>query len=102
MKIRKGDNVKVISGNDRGKQGKIAAVLPKEGRIIVEGINMKKKHVRPRQQGKKGELVRIPAPFPVSRVMLVCSKCGKLARAGYKINDYGGKIRICKKCGAEI
>lgn len=101
MKIKKGDQVKIISGNDKGKQGKVLVVLPEEHRIVVEGINVKKKHVRPKQQGKKGELVRIPAPFPASRVQLVCSKCGKMTRAGYSSNS-GGKIRVCKKCGQEI
>lgn len=102
MKIRKGDQVKIISGNDKGKQGKVLAVLLKEERIVVEGANIKKKHVRPKKQGQKGELVRIPAPFPVSRAMLVCSKCGQAARVAYKINDSGQKTRVCKKCGGEV
>lgn len=97
MKIHKGDQVKIISGNDEGKQGKVLAVFPKEGKIVIDGLNIKKKHARPRQQGKKGELVRIPAPFPVSRVMLVCPKCGKAVRAGYRVNA-GTKSRFCKKC----
>ena len=101
MKIRKGDNIKIISGNDKGKQGKVLAVFPNERKIVVEGVNIKKKHVRPKQQGKKGELVRIPAPFFASRVGLVCPKCGKPARAGYKITE-NKKFRICKKCGGEI
>lgn len=97
MKVKKGDQVKIISGNDRGKQGKVLAVFPNDGKVVIEGLNIKKKHVRPRQQGKKGELVRIPAPFPVSRVMLVCPKCGKAVRAGYQVNA-GTKSRFCKKC----
>lgn len=102
MRIRKGDIVKIISGNDSGKQGKILVVFPKDGRVVVEGLNIKKKHIRPKQQGKKGELVRIPAPFPASRVMFLCSKCGKPTRIGYKINDLGIKSRICRKCGGDI
>ena len=102
MKLKKGDNIKVISGNDRGKSGKILAALPADGRIVVEGVNMKKKHMKPRQQGKKGELVRIPAPFPVSRAMLICLKCGKAAKIGYRINESGRKSRVCKKCGGEV
>lgn len=98
MKIKKGDQVKIISGNDKGKQGKILAVLPHAGKIVVEGINIKKKHVRPKRQDKKGELVRIPAPFFASRVMLLCPKCEKPARFGYKINDSGQKTRVCKIC----
>ena len=101
MKIRKGDQVKIISGNDKGKQGKILSVFPDSGKIAVEGINMKKKHVRPRRQGQKGELVRIPAPFPAAHAMLVCGKCGKPARLGRLVNPSGEKVRICKKCGAE-
>ncbi|MBI2640768.1 MAG: 50S ribosomal protein L24 [Candidatus Sungbacteria bacterium] len=102
MKIRKGDQVKIISGNDKGKQGKVLAVFSSKGKIVVEGLNIRKKHVRPKQQGKKGELVKIPAPLPVSRAMLVCPKCGKPTRVGSKINDPGRKARVCKKCGGEI
>lgn len=102
MKIRKGDNIKIVSGNDKGKQGKVLAVLTHEERIVVDGLNIKKKHVRPRQQGKKGELVKIPAPFAVSRAMIVCSKCGKPTRIGFKIGATGAKARVCKKCGAEL
>lgn len=102
MKFKKGDSIKMIAGNDRGKQGTILSVLPHEGTIIVEGVNMKKKHVRPRQQGKKGELVRIPAPFPSSRAMIVCARCGKPARIGIKKNESGQKARVCRKCGSEL
>lgn len=102
MKIRKGDIIKIISGNDKGKQGKVLSVFPHTGKIVVEKINMKKKHVRPRRQGQKGELVRIPAPFSASRAMLVCQKCGKPVRVGYGAVEQGGKTRACKKCGAEI
>lgn len=101
MKIKKGDTVKIISGNDRGKQGKVLAVFPKDARIVVSGVNIKKKHVRPRRAGQKGELVQIPAPFPVARSMLVCSKCVKAARVGQKKVE-GRKIRVCKKCGVQI
>lgn len=102
MKIKKGDQVKMVSGNDKGKQGKVLAVFPKIEKLVVEGLNIKKKHVRPRQQGKKGELVRIPAPLPVSRAMLVCPKCGKPTRVGYKSDGLGNKSRVCKKCGANL
>ena|SRR3989344_3035800 len=101
MKIRKGDQVKIISGNDRGKTGKVLVALPEERRIVVEGINIKKKHVRPKQQGKKGELVRIPALFPESRVMLICPKCGKPTRIGYK-KEGARKTRICKRCKVTV
>ncbi len=102
MKIKKGDIVKIVSGNDRGKQGKVLAVFPKESKVVVDGLNMKKKHVRPRSQGKKGELIRLPAPLHVSRIMLLCSKCSKPTRVGYKINDLGIKSRVCLRCKGEI
>lgn len=101
MKIKKGDVVKIISGNDKGKTGKVLVVLPQEGQVIIDGMNIKKKHSKPRSQGKKGELVRIPAPFSISRVMLICAKCGKPTRVGYSLVE-GGKRRKCRKCGVEI
>ena len=97
MKIKKGDQVKIISGNDKGKTGKVLAALPEEGKIVAEGINIKKKHVRPRERGKKGELVRIPAAFPASRAMVICPNCGKPTRIGYRTTE-NKKVRICKKC----
>ena len=102
MKIKKGDNVKIISGNDKGKLGKVLAALPVENRIVVEGLNMKKKHVRARRQDQKGEMVRIPAAFAVSRVMIVCSKCGKAARIKHAFNDAHKKVRTCAACGSEL
>lgn len=101
MKLKKGDQVKIISGNEKGKQGKILSVFDEEGRVIVEGLNMKKKHMRPRQQGKKGEVILKSASLAVSRAMLICKKCGKSTRIGFWVSDAGVKVRICKKCGAE-
>ncbi|MBI2640237.1 MAG: 50S ribosomal protein L24 [Candidatus Sungbacteria bacterium] len=102
MKIRKGDTVKILSGKDRGKTAKVFRVYPKEERILVEGLNLKKKHVRSKRQDKKGEVVLIPAPFPVSKAILVCPSCKKPARVGYKIKDPSQKTRVCKKCGNEF
>lgn len=102
MKVHKGDIVKIISGNDKGKQGKVLSVLPKERKIVVEGINIKKKHVRPRREGQKGELVRMPAPFLVSRAMFFCVRCARPVRVGYKFNGTKQKLRMCKKCGSGI
>lgn len=99
MKIKKGDTVKIISGNDKGKRGKVLSVFPEKGRLVVEGVNVKKKHVRPKKEGQKGELVRMPAPFPVSRAEFVCTNCSQSTRISYKIDEAGQKIRICKKCG---
>ena len=102
MKIHTGDTIRIISGNDKGKSGKVLAVLPSRLSVVAENLNMKKKHVRPRTQGQKGELVRIPAPMQVSRVMLVCAKCSKPTRVGYARDESGKKQRVCKKCGASI
>lgn len=101
MKIRKGDHVKIISGNDRGKTGSVRAVFPVSRRIVVEGVNVKKKHVRPRRQGQKGELVRVPLPFPVSRAMLVCSGCGKAMRPVIRVEG-DIKQRVCRACGKAV
>mgnify|MGYP001568678952 FL=1 len=102
MKIKKGDSVHIISGNDKGKHGKVVAVLPDENRIVVEGLNIKKKHVRPRKQGQKGELVRIPGAFSASRAMILCSKCDKPARIKFGFNDAHKNMRICVRCGSEL
>src|SRR5258708_2025803 len=101
MKIKKGDNVKIISGKDRGKIAKVIRVSPDEERIVVEGVNMRKKHRRPRQDGKKGEIIHIAGTMHVSNVMIVCSKCGKPARIGYRVEG-DTKQRICKKCGSDL
>lgn len=102
MKFKKGDTVKLISGNDKGKQGKILAVLPVKGTMVIEGLNLKKKHVKPRQQGKKGELVRFPAAVAQSRAMLVCPACARATRIGMQRDAAGKKVRVCKRCGKEI
>ena len=101
MRIKKGDNIIVISGKDRGKQGKIIKVLPNNEKVIVENINLKKKHQRPKTGGKKGEKIEAPRPIPGSTVALVCKNCGKPTRAGRQILPDGKKIRICKRCGLE-
>ncbi len=101
MKIKKGDNVKILTGKDRGKTGKVLKVLPKAGKATVEGMNLMKRHTKPRRQGEKGQRVSIPASVDISNLMLVCPKCSKAARVGYKINS-GNKFRVCKKCNSEI
>lgn len=104
MKIRKGDTILIISGKDRAKKGKVIEVLPKENRIVVEGINIVKKHVRPKRAGEKGQRVEVPRPLDLSNVKLVCPKCKKPTRVGYKLVIKGKekKQRICKKCKQEI
>ena len=101
MKIKKGDTVLILSGKDRGRTGKIGKVFPKRKKIIIDGINIVKKHVRPRKQNQKGEVVEVPAPFDMSNAKLICPKCNKPVRVGYKVVD-DKKIRICKKCREEI
>ena len=101
MKIKKGDQILVISGKDRGRKNKIIRVFPKEGKVIVEGINLRKKHVKPKKSGEKGQIVETPAPLNVSDLKLICSKCGKPTRVGYKMEGKR-KYRICKKCNQEI
>lgn len=109
MKIKKGDNVLVIAGKDRGRRGKVIEVLPKEGRVVIEGINLRKKHVRPRRSGEKGQIVSMPGPLHISNVKLLCPNCGKPTRVGFEVvkaNKEGlrkkEKYRVCKKCGAKI
>jgi large subunit ribosomal protein L24 len=101
MKIKKGDNILVIAGKDRGRTGKVIKSLPKELKILVEGINLKKKHVKPKKEGEKGQVVQVPAPLTISNVKIVCPKCGKATRIGYTI-EKDEKKRICKKCKQEI
>jgi len=98
MKIKKGDKVKIIAGKDKGKQGRILQVLPKEGKVVVEGLNLVIKHVRPRRAGEKGQRIQFPAPLNISNVMLICTKCDKPTRVGYKILENKKKVRICKRC----
>jgi len=102
MNIKKGDAVKIISGKDKGKKGKVLQVLAKEEKVVVEGFNMMAKNVRPKRMGEKGQVVRYNAPMDVSNVMLFCSKCNKAVRTGYSITKEGKKTRICKKCKQSI
>lgn len=102
FKIKKNDLVKILSGRDRGKSGRIISVLPKEGRIVVEGLNLVKRHRRPRRQGEKGQIVQIPAPMPISKVMLVCQSCKKAQRPKIIVDASGKKNRVCRKCSALI
>lgn len=101
MKIKKNDTILIISGKDKGKKGKVIEALPKQGRIVVEGLNLRKKHVRPKKSGEKGQIISMPFPFNVSNAMLVCPKCGEPSRIGSKIEGEK-KFRICKKCKQEI
>lgn len=97
MNIKKGDTVKIILGKDQGKKGKVLQVLPQEHRLVVEGLNLLTKNVRPRREGEKGQRVQFNAPLDISNVMLVCPKCSKPTRVGFKLLD-NKKSRICRKC----
>jgi large subunit ribosomal protein L24 len=99
MKIKKGDLVKILSGKDKGKQGKIIKMLPKVNKAVVEGINLHKKHAKAKQSGQKGEVVLLPAPLILAKMQLICPQCGKITRVCYEISGTNSnKIRICKKC----
>ena len=101
MKIKKGDTVEVLSGNDRGKRGEVLEVIPKKDKIVVKGVNIRKKHVKPRKQGEQGGI--IPSEYAIysSKVNVVCPKCKKAVKVGYTI-EKDEKVRVCKKCGAKI
>ena len=101
MNIRKGDKVVVISGKDKGKEGKILVADPKAGKVIVEGVSVASKHQKPRKQGEEGGIIKMETPIYACKVMVVCPKCGKPTRVAHKIVD-GKKVRVCKKCGAEL
>lgn len=101
MKIKKGDKVEAIAGKDRGKRGNVLRTIPGSSSVSVEGLNIVKKHIRPRREGEKGQRVEIPAPLDTSKVMVVCPKCGKPSRLGYKI-DGKERVRVCKRCRAEF
>ena len=101
MKIKKGDTVQVLSGNDKGKKGEVLEVIQKDSKVIVKGVNVRKKHIKPRKQGDEGGIIPIECAINSSKVNVVCSKCGKPARIGYKVEN-DKKVRICKKCGTVI
>ena len=101
MNIKKNDTVVVLSGKDKGKKGKVLEAMPAAGKVIVEGVNIATCHVKPRKQGEEGGIIRKEIPMYVSKVMLVCPKCGKATRVGHTEKD-GKKVRVCKKCGAEF
>ena len=101
MNIIKNDKVVVLSGKDKGKQGKVLEAMPADKKVIVEGVNVATCHVKARKQGEESGIVRREIPMYVSKVQLVCPKCGKATRVGFKVEN-GKKTRICKKCGAEV
>lgn len=101
MRIKKNDTVLIISGKNKGKKGKVLEAFPTKNRIVVEGVNVAKKHRRPRQEKEKGQVIELVKPIDVSNVKIICPKCSKASRVGYKKAEKG-KNRICKKCQREI
>ena len=101
LHVKKGDEVMIISGKDKGKKGKVLEVSPSERKVIVEGRNMVTKHVKPRRQGELGGIVKAEGPLYACKVMPVCPKCSKATRVGQKIEG-DKKVRVCKHCGAEL
>lgn len=101
MNIRKGDTVKIMKGKDRGKTGAVIRVFRDEGRVSVENLNVVKKHVRPKKQGEKGQVVGVPRPLSLSNVQIICSSCNRPVRVGFEMRD-GKKVRYCKKCKAAL
>ena len=104
--VKTGDTVMVISGKEKGKKGKIVAVSPKEGKVLIEGVNMVSKHVKPRQAGQEGGIIEAEGAMYATKVQVVCPACKKATRIGHKkVTNAAGKsrsVRICKKCGEEI
>ena len=101
MRIKKGDNVQVLSGNDKGKTGEVLEVNPKTDKIIVKGVNVRKKHVKARKQGEESGIIAVECAIPSSKVNVICPKCGKTTKVGYSM-EKDQKVRVCKKCGTTI
>ena len=98
MKIKKGDTITMLSGKDRNKTGKVLRVLAEAEKVVAEGLNILTKHQRPRREGEKGQKIQFTRAVPLANVMLVCTKCGKGTRVGYRFLDDAKKVRVCKKC----
>jgi len=98
MKIKKGDNIKILLGKDKGREGKVTKIYAKKNKILVEGLNIYKKHVKPKSEGQKGGIVEISRPILASKTALICPACSKPVRIGYQQAKNSDKQRICKKC----
>lgn len=102
MKLRVGDNIKVTAGKDRGRAGKIQKLYPKESKVLVEGVNKYKKHLKPQGERRPGGIIDMDRPLPVANVVLICPACKQQTRIGFKIDADGGKSRTCRKCKATV
>ncbi len=101
MKIKTGDKVEITLGKERGKSGKVIQIFSQEAKAVIEGLNKIKKHLRANKKGEKGQIIELSAPVRISNLMLICPKCARKTRVGYKI-DGNKKTRFCKKCGESI
>ena len=101
MKIKKGDTVYVLSGNDKGKKGEVLEIMPKVDKVIVKGVNVRKKHIKPKKQGEEGGIIPVECAIHASKLSVVCPKCGKPTRVGYKV-EKDEKVRICRKCETKL
>ena len=100
--VKTGDQVVVINGKYRGKRGKVMQVSPSEGKVIVEGVNIVKKHVKPRQMGEPGGIIEAESALYADKVQLICPKCDRPTRVGHALDKDGKKVRVCKKCSAQF
>ena len=102
MNIRKNDKVVVLSGRDKGKQGEVLRAMPKEGKVVVQGVSVATKHQKARKQGDESSIIKVETPIYACKVMVVCPKCSKPTRVAHKVTADGKKVRVCKPCGAEL
>ena len=102
MKIRKGDRVVVLTGKERGKDGTVTFAFPAEGRVIVDGVNIAKKHQKPTRSTQQGGIIDKEMPIPVANVAIVCGSCGRPTRVGHRFDPDGTKVRVCRKCGGDL
>jgi large subunit ribosomal protein L24 len=99
LKVKKGDIVKVIAGNDRGKRGEVMRIFPQEQRVIVKGVNIITKHQRPTARQREGGIIEREAPIHISNVLVICPVCDRPTRVGFTFTETGEKLRVCKQCG---
>lgn len=102
MKIRKGDRVRVMTGKDRGQEGEVAFAYPAENKVIVDGLNVAKRHQKPTRSTRQGGIIDKEMPIKVDNVAIVCPSCGEPTRVGFRLDADGSKIRICRRCGGDI
>jgi len=102
MKVRKNDTVVILTGKDKGKKGKVRNAFPRESKVIVEGVNMIRRHSRAGRATRQAGIIELEAPIHVSKVMLVCNKCGKPAKLGFRFLEDGNKVRVCRRCNEVI